>query len=232
MKDIPGHVAIIMDGNRRWARKKGLPAVAGHREGVKSIERILKAADEIGVKILTLYTFSTENWKRPKKEVGLLMKLLEYYLDNEYKKLADNNIRLTTIGNLDRFTPGLQKKIEKIKKLTEKNSGLTLNLALNYGARNELVNAARRIAEDVKAGRIKTSDVSEELFSKYLYTGAFPDPELLIRTGGEYRVSNFLLWQISYSELYITKKFWPDFGKRDLEEAISAYNKRERRVGG
>ncbi len=232
MKDVPRHVAIIMDGTRRWARKKGLPAVVGHREGVKSIERILKAADEIGVKILTLYTFSTENWKRPKKEVGLIMKLLEYYLDNEYKKLADNNIRLTTIGNLDKFTPGLQKKIEKVKKLTEKNSGLTLNLALNYGARDELVNAARRIAEDVKAGRIKTSDVSEELFSKYLYTSAFPDPELLIRTGGEYRVSNFLLWQISYSELYITKKFWPDFGKRDLEEAISAYNKRERRVGG
>ena len=232
MKDIPKHVAIIMDGNRRWAKKKGLPNIVGHRQGVKSIERVLEAAEESGVKILTLYTFSTENWKRSKKEVYVLMKLIEHYLDSEYKRLVDNNIKLMTIGRMDGFTPALRRKIEKVKKLTETNSGVILNLALNYGARDEIAGASRKIAEDVKSGKIKTSDVSEELFSKYLYTKTLPDPDLLIRTGGEFRVSNFLLWQISYSEFYVTKKFWPDFNKNDFAKAIYAYTKSKRRLGG
>ena len=232
MKDTPRHVAIIMDGNRRWAKKRGLPSIAGHREGVKSIEEVLDAAKKAGVKILTLYTFSTENWKRSRKEIDFLMKLIGYYLDNEYKKLVDNNVRLMTIGRIDRFTPALRKKIEEVKKLTEANSGIILNLALNYGGREEILDASRKIAEDVKSGKIKTGDVSEELFSKYLYTGELPDPDLLIRTAGEFRVSNFLLWQICYSELYVTKKFWPEFGKKDFERAIHAYKRRERRFGG
>lgn len=231
MKDVPKHVAIIMDGNRRWAKKRGLPVIVGHRQGVKSIERVLEAADKAGVKILTLYTFSTENWKRPKKELDVLMNLLKQYLENEYKRLVDNNIKLMTIGKMDGFAPALLERIENVKKMTEDNTGLILNLALSYGARDEIVDASRRVAEDVKSGKIKAGDVSEELFSKYLYTGTLPDPELLIRTGGEYRVSNFLLWQISYSELYITKKLWPDFTKSDFEKAIEEYAKRERRLG-
>ena len=232
MKNAPRHIAIIMDGNRRWAKKRGLLNIVGHREGVKSIERILEAAKKAGVKVLTLYTFSTENWKRSKKEVNFLMRLIEYYLDTEYKKLVDNNIRLMTIGKMDRFTPNLQKKIEKVKKLTEANFGIILNLALNYGARDEIVDATRKIAEDVKSGKIKTGDISEKLFSKYLYTNTLPDPDLLIRTGGEFRISNFLLWQISYSELYVTKKFWPEFGEKDFEKVINAYKGKERRFGG
>ena len=227
----PKHVAIIMDGNRRWAKEKGLPKMLGHRQGVKSIERVLKAADKMGVEILTLYTFSTENWKRPQKEVDTLMNLLENYMDNEYKRLVKNNIRLMTIGRLDRFSSTLREKIDKVKDMTKKNSGLILNLALSYGSRDEIVDASRRIAEDVKSGKISAGDLSEELFSKYLYTNTLPDPDLLIRTGGEFRVSNFLLWQISYSELYVTKKFWPEFGEKDFEKAVEAYKKRERRIG-
>lgn len=232
MQDTPRHVAIIMDGNRRWAEKMGLPKMMGHRQGIKSIEKVLEAAKEAGVKILTLYTFSTENWKRSKKEIDFLMSLLGKYLDNEYKKLIDNNIKLMTIGRLDRFKPTLCKRIEKVKEMTKANSGVILNLAIDYGARDEITNASRRIAEDVKSGRITTKDVTSELFSKYLYTGEIPDPDLLIRTGGEFRVSNFLLWQISYSEVYVTKKFWPDFGKKDFEKAIRAYRKRDRSLGG
>jgi len=232
VKNIPKHVAIIMDGNRRWAKKRRLPNIVGHRQGVKSIEKVLDAANKAGVKILTLFTFSTENWKRPKKEVDALMKLLENYLNAEYRRLADNNIRLMTIGAMDRFTPALREKIEKVKDLTKANSGLVLNLALDYGGRDEIVDASRKIAQDAKSGKIKVSEISEELFSRYLYTNDLPDPELLIRTGGEFRVSNFLLWQISYSELYVTKKFWPDFGGKDFEKAIGAYSERDRRIGG
>lgn len=231
MQDTPRHVAIIMDGNRRWARKRGLPVMIGHRQGVKSIEKLLEAARDAGVKILTLYTFSTENWKRPKKEIDALINLLERYLNNEYKKLVNNNIRLMTIGRLDRFRPSLRKGIERVKNLTKANSGIILNLALDYGARAEIVNASRRITDDLKSGKIKSGGISEELFSKYLYTGELPDPDLLIRTGGEFRVSNFLLWQISYSEIYITKKFWPDFGKKDFKKAVLEFRKRGRRIG-
>jgi len=232
MQAPPKHVAIIMDGNRRWAEKKGLPKMMGHREGIKSIKKVVEVAKDIGVKILTLYTFSTENWKRSKDEINALMNLLEEYLAKEYKKLIKNNIRLTTIGRIDRFKPTLVKKIEKVKELTKENSGIILNLALDYGARDEIANASRRIVQDIKAEKIKEEDISEELFSKYLYTNQLPDPDLLIRTGGEFRISNFLLWQISYSEIYVTKKLWPDFGKSDFEKAIRAYTKRNRRLGG
>jgi undecaprenyl diphosphate synthase len=204
----------------------------GHRQGIKSIEKVLDAAKGTGVEILTLYTFSTENWKRPKKEIETLMNLLEEYLDTKYNKLNTDNIRLMTIGRVDRFRPSLREKIDKIKDLTKANSGLILNLALDYGGRDEITNASRRIIEDVKSGKIKEDDVCEELFSRYLYTGGLPDPDLLIRTGGEFRVSNFLLWQISYSELYVTKKLWPDFGKRDFKKAIATYKRRDRRLGG
>lgn len=231
MQDVPKHVAIIMDGNRRWAEKKGLPRMMGHREGIKSIEKVLKTAKDAGVKILTLYTFSTENWKRSKREIDTLMNLLERYLDNEYKKLIKNNVKLVTIGRMDRFNPALRKKIERVKDLTKANSSIILNLALDYGARGEIISALHRITEDVQQGKIKRSDISEELFSKYLYTRALPDPDLLIRTGGEFRVSNFLLWQISYSEIYVTNKFWPDFGEKDFKSAIRAYRKRDRRRG-
>ena len=231
MQDTPRHVAIIMDGNRRWAKKRALSIMMGHRQGVKSIEKVLEAAKESGVKILTLYTFSTENWKRSEKEVDILMNLIEEYLDNEYKRLVKNNIKLDTIGRMDRFRPSLRKKIEKVKNLTKENSGVVLNLALDYGARDEIANASRRIAEDVKGGKINISNISDELFSKYLYTVGLPDPDLLIRTGGEFRVSNFLLWQISYSEIYVTEKFWPDVGKKDFRKAIDVYKKRDRRIG-
>lgn len=231
MEETPRHVAIIMDGNRRWAKKKGLPVIIGHRQGVKSIEKVLEAVSSSGVKILTLYTFSTENWKRSKKEVDGLMNLIEEYLDKEYKRLVKNNIRLNTIGRMDRFRPSLRRKIEKVKELTRENSGIVLNLALDYGSRDEISYASRRIAEDVKDGKIKIGDITDELFSKYLYTDGLPDPDLLIRTGGEFRVSNFLLWQISYSEIYVTKKLWPDFGKKDFEKVISEYRKRDRRLG-
>ena len=231
MQDAPRHVAIIMDGNRRWAKKRGLPAMAGHREGVKSIEKVLEAAKEAGVKILTLYTFSTENWKRSKKEVGALLDLLEEYLHRESNKLIENNIKLLTIGRTERFKPSLLKRIDRVKELTKANSGIILNLALDYGGRDEIADASRRIAMDVKSGKMKEGEISEELFSKYLFTAELPDPDLLIRTGGEFRVSNFLLWQVSYSELYVTKKFWPDFGKKDFEKAIFIYKKRDRRIG-
>jgi undecaprenyl diphosphate synthase len=220
-----------MDGNRRWAKQQGLSKMMGHKQGIKSIEKVLEAAKDAGVEVLTLYTFSTENWKRSKKEIDFLMSLLETYLDKEYKKLVENNIKLMTIGRLDRFKPALRKKMERVKDLTKANSGIVLNLALDYGARDEIINASRRIAEDAESGRIKTADINEEFFSKYLCTGGLPDPSLLIRTGGEFRVSNFLLWQISYAEIYVTKKFWPEFGKRDFERAIQAYKKRDRRLG-
>ena len=231
MLDVPKHVAIVMDGNRRWAKNRGMPAMVGHREGIKSVENILETAKETGVKILTLFTFSTENWKRSKREIDTLMNMLEKYLDHEYKKLVDNDIKLATIGRTDRFNPNLLKKIERVKELTKGNSGLILNLALDYGARDEIAGASRRIAEDVKSGKIKTDNISEELFSSYLYTNELPDPDLLIRTGGEFRLSNFLLWQVSYSEIYVTKKLWPDFGKKDFEKAIYAYRQRDRRLG-
>ncbi|MDP3789712.1 MAG: isoprenyl transferase [Candidatus Omnitrophota bacterium] len=230
--DTPTHIAIIMDGNRRWAKRHGFLSAAGHAEGVKAIERIIKAAPTLGVKFLTLYAFSTENWKRSPKEVDTLLKLLEYYLDTQSNNMVKNGVRFNTIGKIDDFPVNLRKRIGKVEELTKDNSRLVLNLALNYGGRYEIVEAARRIAKEVKENRLKAEDISEKLFSGYLYTTEIPDPDLLIRTSGELRLSNFLLWQASYSEIYITKKLWPDFGRGDLKKAIDEYKNRKRRLGG
>ena len=229
---IPKHIAIIMDGNGRWARKRALPKIVGHKAGVKSVEEIIKACKELGVKILTLYTFSTENWKRPKKEIDALMHLLEEYLDRETERIKDKDIRIRAIGRVRELPHNLQLKIRNTEEKTIKNKSILVNLALNYGGRSEIVDAAKKIAQDVKEGKVEAEDIKEDNFGEYLYTASIPDPELLIRTSGEMRLSNFLLWQISYSEIYVTKKLWPDFRKKDLEGAILEYQKRERRYGG
>jgi len=230
--DTPRHIAIIMDGNGRWARSRGLPSIAGHRAGVKAAQEIVEAASGTGVKVLTLFTFSTENWKRPKREVGALLKLLENYLDKETDKLNKNNIRFMVIGDVDAFSPSLKARLQRTIESTGNNTGLILNLALNYGGRDEILKAARAAALDINEGRIKPEELTEEAFSGYLYTKGLPDPDLLIRTSGEFRISNFLLWQISYAEIYVSNKLWPDFGTNDLAGAISEYRSRDRRFGG
>ncbi len=229
---IPEHVAIIMDGNGRWARSHHLPKMAGHRAGVKSAREAVEAAKELGIKVLTLYTFSTENWNRPRREIEALFKMLEEYLDKEADRLSRNDIRFFVIGNIKDLPLSLQKKLDKTIEATKNNSSLILNLALNYGARQEIIRAVRKISEDVKNAVLMPHDINEKTFSEYLYTKDLPDPDLLVRTSGEYRISNFLLWQISYAELYITKKMWPDFKKNDFKKAIREYGKRERRFGG
>lgn len=229
---IPQHVAIIMDGNGRWARAHHLPRIAGHRTGASSVRQVIEAARECGVKVLTLYTFSTENWKRPKDEVDKLFGLLEEYLDKEEKSLNKNNIRFSTIGDIDGMPESVRAKIRKVTASTAGNTGLVLNLALNYGARHEILNACRGIAKAAAAGRLDPEAIDEAGFADYLYTKDLPDPDLMIRTSGECRLSNFLLWQIAYSELYITKKFWPDFKKPDFKKALKEYERRERRFGG
>jgi undecaprenyl diphosphate synthase len=230
--NIPGHVAIIMDGNGRWASKRSLPRIAGHRAGVKSVQEVIKAAEESGVSILTLYTFSTENWKRPKYEVAALFKLLENYVDSQAGKLTKNNIRLSVIGKLGALPENLRNKLEALVEKTKNNTALTLNLALNYGARTEIVDAVRAVANDCVSKRIRPEEIDEKIFSGYLYTKDLPDPDLLIRTSGEMRLSNFLLWQLSYAELYISKKLWPDFKKNDFLKAVKEYQSRQRRYGG
>lgn len=230
--NIPQHVAIIMDGNGRWARSRHLPRIAGHRAGVKTAQAVIEAARGLGIKILTLYTFSTENWNRPKAEVDALFKLLEEYLNKAQDKFNKNNIRFQAIGETKTLPSSVAAKIGEIEKSTKNNTGLTLNLALNYGSRHEIIGAVRKISADVKEGKLKAEDIDENSFAGYLYTRGMPDPDLLIRTSGELRVSNFLLWQIAYSELYVTKKLWPDFKRRDFERSIAEYRKRERRFGG
>ena len=231
-KNIPQHVAIIMDGNGRWAKSRGLPKIAGHRQGVKAAQEAIKTAGELGVKVLTLYTFSTDNWKRPRQEINALFKMLEKYLSREENKLNKNNIKFSVIGRIEELPLTVKEKLRKVMESTKNNTGLILNLALNYGGRPEIIDAVRQIAVDFKEGGLDPNRIDEKLFSTYLYTKELPDPDLLIRTSGEYRISNFLLWQISYSELYITKKLWPDFKKEDFKKAIKEYQKRERRFGG
>jgi undecaprenyl diphosphate synthase len=230
--NIPGHVAIIMDGNGRWASQRGLPRIAGHGAGAKSVEEVIKAAKESGVKILTLYAFSTENWKRPKHEVDALFKLLENYIESQADILIKNEIRLSVIGKIDGLPEVVQRKLKSIIDRTKSGSTLLLNLALNYGSRTEIVDAARAVASDCVSGKLFPEDIDEKIFSGYLYTKELPDPDLLIRTSGELRLSNFLLWQLSYSELYVTKKLWPDFKKDDFLEALKEYQSRQRRYGG
>lgn len=221
-----------MDGNGRWASRKGLPKIMGHRAGVKAAQDVMEAAGDLGVRVLTLYTFSTENWKRPKTEVGALFGLLQEYIDKEGERIKKNNICFRVIGRTEKLPAAVREKLAKLTSDTAHNTGLTVSLALNYGGRPEIIDAARAIAAEVRAGNVRVEDIDEALFSDHLYTKGLPDPDLLIRTSGEYRVSNFLLWQISYSEIYVTKKLWPDFGKEDLKKAIDEYNERERRFGG
>lgn len=229
---IPVHIAIIMDGNGRWARTKGRPRIEGHRAGINTVREIVKACSQIGVKYLTLYSFSVDNWKRPSREVAALMRLLQFFLRREIKMLNENNVRLTAIGRLIDLPLGVRKELNYVSEKTAKNTGLNLNLALSYGGRTEIIEAIRRIGQDLKNNNIKIEEIDEKSFSNYLYTKNIPDPELLIRTSGELRVSNFLLWQISYSEIWVTKTLWPDFDKKELLEAIEDFSKRQRRFGG
>ncbi|HSO85104.1 MAG TPA: isoprenyl transferase [Draconibacterium sp.] len=228
---IPQHVAIIMDGNGRWAEKHGKARVFGHESGVESVRSVVEGAGEIGVKHLTLYAFSTENWERPKDEVDALMELLVYAIENESKSLMENNVRLTAIGDLSKMPVKVKEKLDGSIQFLSSNTGLNLILALSYSSKWEIVNAVKNIALDSVNGNIKPEMINNELFEKYLNTSDIPDPEMLIRTSGEFRISNFLLWQIAYSELFFTEKLWPDFRKEDLFEAIFDFQNRERRFG-
>ncbi|MCM8795715.1 MAG: isoprenyl transferase [Candidatus Omnitrophica bacterium] len=231
-KNIPQHVAIIMDGNGRWAKERGLPRTAGHREGIARIEEIVNAAKELGIKVITLFAFSTENWKRPKREVNMLMRSLSNFLDKRMKSLNKNNIRFKVIGRKEPLPQSILKKIKEAEDNTKNNTALTVVLALNYGGRQEIIDAVRKFVNLVLEGKAKIQDLDIEKFSNYFYTAGLPDPDLLIRTSGEMRISNFLLWQISYTELYFPQVYWPDFTKRHLQEAIEVYQRRERRFGG
>ena len=230
-ENLPKHIAVIMDGNGRWAKKKGLRREFGHREGRKAVKKIVEFCAELNIKNLTLYAFSTENWNRPKLEIDFLMQLLFLSLKDELKNLNRNNIKFETIGNLDRLPKKISNYLEKVKDETQGNSALTLTLALSYGSRNEIINVVREISDKVKNNIISSKKIDETVINDHLYTRHLPDVDLLIRTSGEKRISNFLLWQIAYSELYFTKKLWPDFGKTDLYKAIISYQNRERRFG-
>jgi undecaprenyl diphosphate synthase len=228
---LPKHIAIIMDGNGRWAKQRGLPRVEGHRNGVESVRATVRACGELGIQYLTLYAFSVENWNRPKDEVDTLMKYLARFLKGEIGELNRNNVRLEAIGQIYRLPEFVQEQLKKTKAALAKNNGLTLVLALSYGGRAEIVDAARSIAQKVKEGKIDPAEINEHLLAQHLYTHHLPDPDLLIRTSGEMRVSNFLLWQISYAELVVTQTLWPDFRKPQLYEALEEYTRRQRRFG-
>jgi len=228
---LPTHVAVIMDGNGRWAKQRHLPRVEGHRHGVESVRAIVRAAGEVGVKYLTLYAFSVENWNRPKDEVDTLMQYLAKFLKNEIPELNKNNVRLDAIGQIYRLPEFVQEQLKKTKATLAKNNGLTLILALSYGARTEIIEAVRGISQKIKDGQLEPAEINEQLFSQHLYTRHYPDPDLLIRTSGEMRVSNFLLWQISYAELVVTPTLWPDFRKAQLFAALEEYTRRHRRFG-
>ncbi|WP_462268206.1 isoprenyl transferase [Mucilaginibacter sp.] len=228
---LPEHVAIIMDGNGRWAKGKGKLRIFGHHNGVLSVRDVVEGAGELGIKYLTLYTFSAENWNRPRLEVTAIMELLISTINKEISKLMKNNVRLNAIGDLQQLPGKCYKELQGAISKTSQNTGLTLTLALSYSSRREIAQAAQRLAMQVQQGELKPEDINEDLFAAQLYTGNLPDPELLIRTSGEYRVSNYLLWQIAYAELYFTQKLWPDFRREDLYEAVLDYQKRERRFG-
>ncbi len=229
---LPRHVAIIMDGNGRWARQRHLPRIEGHRAGAESARTIIRTAGELGIKYLTLYAFSVENWNRPKDEVDALMKYLVHYLKTETAELNRNNVQLQVIGQIYRLPENVQEHLRKTIATLSKNNGLTLIMALSYGGRTEIVEAVRGIATKVKAGELDPADVTEQVFAQHLYTRNLPDPDLLIRTSGEMRVSNFLLWQISYTELLVTQTLWPDFRKPQFYAALEEYALRHRRFGG
>ena len=231
-RKIPQHIAIILDGNGRWAKAKGMPRNYGHTAGARNVETVCQAAHDLGVKYVTMYAFSTENWNRPEGEVEALMRLLESYLKNCIKTADKNNMRVRVIGDTTRLSERFQERIRELEAASAKNDGLNLQIAINYGSRDEMTRAMRRMSEDVAAGKRKPEEITESVFEEYLDTAGIPDPDLLIRTSGELRLSNFLLWQLAYSEFYFTDVPWPDFHKEELERAIEAYNKRDRRFGG
>ena len=229
--NIPQHIAIIMDGNGRWAKAKNLPRTMGHKAGVETIRRVIKEADRLGVKYITLYAFSTENWKRTKEEVGAIMLILQMYLDRFLKTADLDNIKLRILGDIDGVPEELRKKMIQMEERTKDNTGLNLNIAFNYGGRAEIVRATQRIAQDVLDGKMEIKDINEETISNNLYTCGQSDPDLVIRTSGELRMSNFLPWQITYSEFLFLDKYWPDFTSEDIDNAINEYNNRHRRIG-
>lgn len=233
-KDIqaPEHVAIILDGNGRWAKKRFLPRKAGHVAGSKAVEQICEDAWNLGIKYLTVYAFSTENWKRPKDEVDALMKLLRQYLKDCIKRSMKNNMCVKVLGDITSLDDDLKESIQKLEEVSKNNTGLHFQVALNYGSRDEMLRAMKKLAEDIAAGDRSADDISEDLFQEYLDTKGIPDPDLLIRTSGEERLSNFLLWQLAYTEFYFTDVLWPDFNKKELQKAIAYYNHRDRRFGG
>lgn len=230
-ENMPQHIAIIMDGNRRWARAKGKPAALGHKEGAKTLEKIVRYANKIGLKYITVYAFSTENWKRAEEEVNALMALLQSYLDDYSKRADSENIKVKILGDITALSPKMQKSIKECMERTKKNTGVTFNIALNYGGRDEIVKAVKAIAEKVKNDEIKLENINEELITNNLYTKGQPDPDLVIRTSGEIRLSNFLPWQVVYSEFIFIDKNWPDFNEEDLDNAIIEYQRRHRKFG-
>ncbi len=230
-ENMPRHIAIIMDGNRRWARQRGKNASYGHKEGAKTLEKIVRYANKIGLEYITVYAFSTENWKRAEDEVKALMMLLQNYLDDYSKRADTENIRVKVLGDITALSTGMQKSIINCMERTKNNTGVTFNIALNYGGRDEIIKAVRKIAEEVKTEKIKPEDIDEDMISNNLYTAGMPDPDLLIRTSGELRLSNFLPWQVVYSEFLFIDKNWPDFSEEDLDNAIIEYQKRTRKFG-
>ncbi len=231
-KKIPQHVAVIMDGNGRWAKQRGLPRVAGHRKGAESVRTIVETAGNLGIKYVTLYAFSTENWKRPKSEVTALMGLLEEFLKKETARMIKNNIRLQAIGRLNDLPASVQRELHLAIQATAKNTGITLIFALSYSGRTEIIDAVKSLIREVKEGLIDPAQIDEVVLSQHLYTRYYPDPDLLIRTSGEMRLSNFLLWQLSYTEIHVTKTLFPDFGEKEFKLAIDDYEQRQRRFGG
>ena len=229
---IPAHVAIILDGNGRWAKKRGLPRAMGHKEGCRTVEKTVELAARMGVQYLTVYGFSTENWKRSSEEVGALMQLFRYYMVRLLKIAKANNVRVKMIGERSRFDQDIIDGINRLEDETKENTGLTFVIAVNYGGRDEITRASRKLAEDCVAGKVKPGELTETVVASYLDTAGMPDPDLLIRTSGEIRLSNYLLWQCAYTEIYVTDCLWPDFNQEEFEKAIGAYNKRERRFGG
>jgi undecaprenyl diphosphate synthase len=232
MNNIPQHIAIIMDGNGRWAKERNLPRTLGHKAGIETIRDIVSECSKLGVKYLTLYAFSTENWKRPVDEVNTLMKLLVEYLRGEFQELHSNNVVINSIGDISKLPHLCQKELKEAYEKTKNNNGLILNLALNYGGRDDITNAFKKMYKDLKFSRLKEEDISEKVISQYLYTAGIPDPDIIIRPSGEQRLSNFLLWQCAYSEFWTSNIKWPDFRKEHLHQAIFDYQKRDRRYGG
>lgn len=232
MNNLPQHIGVIMDGNGRWAKKRGLPRSAGHKAGAEGLKKVVTEANKLGIKYITVYAFSTENWKRPQKEVDYLMGLLMDYLINAEKTLAGENVRIRAIGSRKELSEEMQEQIKKTENLTKDRTGIVMNIALNYGGREELINAARLLCEDVKSGKLNPDDITEDEIDSRLYTANQPDVDLLIRTSGEQRLSNFMLWQVSYAEMIFVKKHWPDFKPSDLMECIRVYQNRGRRFGG